>query len=408
MKLYFSGIAGTGIRPLAELAAKAGYEVFGSDANTPKDNDLEDLGAVAFYGKQDGKFLKNIYDKNGIDWFIYTSALTEDHPELKTAKALGLKISKRDEFLAHFIDEKKLKLIAVAGTHGKTTTTAMIVWTLQELGHPASHIVGTTMQWAKAGDYISNSEYFIYEADEYDRNFLSFHPWLSIIITEDYDHTDIYKTKAEYHEAFEQFRRQSERVIENINANPKIELVGDLRRKDASLAFEAVKQALPDVDDKTIIGALNSFPGAGRRFERIKGNLFTDYAHHPKEIRATLMMAKELVQKERLSGVVAIYQPHQNIRQVEMKDLYKDAFLSADKLFWLPTFLTREDPKLKIITPGEFINKLENRDIAEEADLDDKLLRKVHQLLLDNYLVILLSAGPADTWLRENIDTILA
>ena len=91
-----------------------------------------------------------------------------------------------------------------------------------------------------------------------------------------------------------------------------------------------------------------------------------------------------------------------------MKDLYKDAFLSADKLFWLPTFLTTEDPKLKIITPDEFINKLENRDIAEEADLDDKLLRKVHQLLLDNYLVILLSAGPADTWLRENIDTILA
>ncbi len=408
MKLYFSGIAGTGIRPLAELAAKAGYEVYGSDMNAPIDNDLEDLGANASYGIQDGKFLEDVYDESEIDWFIHTSALAEDHPELKKAKELGIKISKRDEFLAHFIDEKKLKLVAVAGTHGKTTTTAMLVWALQELKHPASHIVGTTMQWAKAGDYIEDSEYFVYEADEYDRNFLRFNPWLSIITVEDYDHADIYKTRDEYHEAFEQFRKQSTDVIENIETNVNIKLVGDLRRKDATLALEAVRRIYPDIDEEEIIEKLNKFPGAGRRFECLGKNLFTDYAHHPKEIKATLMMAKEFVQKEKLSGVVAVYQPHQNVRQVEIKDSYKDAFLSADRLFWLPTFLTREDPKLKIITPKEFISGLENGHIAEEADLNDELIEKLHQLLMNNYLVILLSAGPADSWLRNNIDAIQA
>lgn len=403
MKVYFSGIAGTGIRPLAEVACKAGYQVFGSDlGERPEPDELAELGIEARYESQDGSFLREIYEREGIDWFVYTSALPEDHPELVLACELGVKVSKRDEFLATLIAEKNLKLVAIAGTHGKTTTTAMIVWALHELGKKIGYIVGTTLPWAISGDFTSEAEYFVYEADEYDRNFLSYQPWLSVVTVEDYDHPDIYPTEEDYHAAFAQFRTQSGRVIENVGEEASLTLAGELRRKDASLAAEAILAMYPDLDKSEVVDALNRFPGAGRRFEKVLDGLYSDYAHHPHEIKATLEMAKEMAKKDNLTGVVAVYQPHQNIRQTENRDGYREAFMAADKIFWLPTFLTREDPKLRIIEPEEFVASLENKDAAEAADLNEDLAEKIRQLLTENYLVILMSAGPADKWLRDN------
>ena len=89
-------------------------------------------------------------------------------------------------------------MVAVAGTHGKTTTTSMIVWACLKLGLPAAYIVGSTLGFAPSGSYKESDEYFIYEADEYDRNFLKYHPWLSVIVSVSYDHPDIYKTPEEY------------------------------------------------------------------------------------------------------------------------------------------------------------------------------------------------------------------
>ncbi len=402
MKVYFSGISGTGIGPLAELAQDAGYEICGSDLHRGAIADEMDArGVIVSYGAQDGSFLQKCHGEGKIDWFVYTSALPKDHAELKLAQELGIHCSKRDEFLAELVREKNLKMIAVAGTHGKTTTTSMLVWAFEQLNVPISYLVGTTLPWGNGGRFDNASEFFIYEADEYDRNFLAYHPYIAAITSVDYDHMDIYPTVEDYRAAFEQFESQSEIVVKNTTVSEEITLVGELRRIDASIALEVVMKACPDIEREKVIEALNNFPGTGRRFEKIVDGVYSDYGHHPVEIKATLEMAKELKERDGYKGVAAVYQPHQNVRQYEVRDLYKDAFLGADKVFWLPTYLVREDPNLAVLAPQELFSALDNAEIAEEAAADDTLAQKLRQLHDEGWIIILLTAGPADGWLRD-------
>ena len=402
MNVYFSGISGTGIGPLAELAQDAGYSVFGSDlAPGAISAALEERKINVSYGEQSGDFLQKVIEENGIDWFVYTSALPEDNAELKLARESGIKCTKRDEFLADLVDRKGLKMIAVAGTHGKTTTTAMIIWALKQLGIPASYLVGTTLSWDDSGKYKPESQYFIYEADEYDRNFLMYHPYISAITCIDYDHPDIYPTVEDYRNAFDQFMSQSKIVVKDTTVNSRIILVGGLRRQDASIALEVIERIAPELDFQKIIDVLNDFPGAGRRFERIVHGVFSDYAHHPNEIASTVKMAIELKERDNYAGLAVIYQPHQNTRQYEVRSGYKNAFVGADKIFWLPTYLTRENPDLAVLSPEELIEETVTQNQTEVVDLDDSLAETIHQLHDQNWLIILMTAGPADGWLRK-------
>ena len=402
MNVYFSGISGTGIGPLAELAQDAGYSVFGSDlAPGAISAALEERKINVSYGEQSGDFLQKVIEENGIDWFVYTSALPEDNAELKLARESGIKCTKRDEFLADLVDRKGLKMIAVAGTHGKTTTTAMIIWALKQLGIPASYLVGTTLSWDDSGKYQPESQYFIYEADEYDRNFLMYHPYISAITCIDYDHPDIYPTVEDYRNAFDQFMSQSKIVVKDTTVNSRIILVGGLRRQDASIALEVIERIAPELDFQKIIDVLNDFPGAGRRFERIVHGVFSDYAHHPNEIASTVKMAIELKERDNYAGLAVIYQPHQNTRQHEVRSGYKNAFVGADKIFWLPTYLTRENPDLTVLSPEELIEETATQNQTEVVDLDDSLAETIHQLHDQNWLIILMTAGPADGWLRK-------
>ncbi len=401
MKVYFSGISGTGIGPLAEFAQDAGFEVCGSDLHRGAISDeLAKRNIDVCYGEQDGAFLQKKIDEGEVDWFVYTSALPKDHPELKLAKTQHIKCSKRDEFIAELVEKKNLKMIAVAGTHGKTTTTAMLVWAFLQMEVPVSYLVGTTLGWAKSGNYDPKSEYFIYEADEYDRNFLAYHPYISVITVVDYDHPDIYPTQEDYDAAFAQFESQSENVVKNTTIDERINLIGELRRKDGSAALEALRMVC-SLSDDMLINVINRFPGVGRRFEEICEGVFSDYGHHPEEIRATVKMALELKERDGYDGLAIIYQPHQNTRQHKVRELYKDVFIGADKIFWLPTYLTREDPKLKILEPHEIYGFLNNATAVEEARADEKLAKRLHELRDDNWLIVLLTAGPADTWLRD-------
>ena len=145
---------------------------------------------------------------------------------------------------------------------------------------------------------------------------------------------------------------------------------------------------------------MNEFPGVGRRFEKIVDGLYTDYAHHPEEIAATVEIALEQAKMDAKAGVVVVYQPHQNTRQHKVKNGYAHAFDEATKVFWLPTYLTREDPLLNILTNTELAALVEGVD-AEAVELNDELKERLDQYLKDNYLVVLMTAGPADTWLRE-------
>lgn len=430
MNVYISGISGTGMGPLALMAKAAGFNVSGSDlAKGAVYDELVGAGINVDIGKQDGKFLREKLEQ-GLDWFVYTSALPDNHPELTLARENGVKCTKRDDFTAFLVEKLGLKMVAVAGTHGKTTTTAMIVWAAMKKRLPVSYIVGTTLGFAPSGAYHAGDKFFIYEADEYDRNFLKYHPWLSVIPSVSYDHPDIYPTIEDYEKAFSQFRSQSERVIEcygdKITDNggdgvrfkkDDFKLAGEARRIDAALAANAVRSMIMGNDetinveddakengkDKTdLVEILNGFPGVGRRFEKIADGVYSDYAHHPEEIAATVEIAQEESKMAGRKGVVVVYQPHQNTRQHEVRDGYRDVFLGVEKLYWLPTYLTRENPDLEVIQPYDFIAGLANAEVAESAELDDDLRKKLKEYLDDNYLVLLMTAGPADRWLRSN------
>ena len=392
--------------PLALMAKNAGLSVCGSDLSAGAIYpELTAQGIEVAIGPQDGEFLKQKIAE--VDWFVHTSALPADHPELVIAREAGIKITKRDELTAFLIEKLGLKMVAVAGTHGKTTTTSMITFASLKLGLPVAYIVGTTLGFASSGSYHEGDKYFIYEADEYDRNFLKFHPWLAALPFVSYDHPDIYPTEADYLAAFDQFKSQCGVIIEDLPTDSRLNLAGAARRHDATLAMAAVRKMLEDlnrtdISDEQIIAVLNEFPGVGRRFEKISDGCYTDYAHHPEEVAVTIEMAKEEAARLNKKGVVVVYQPHQNTRQHEVYAGYKDAFIHADKVFWLPTYLTRENPELEVLEPGFFINLLSNKEVAEAANLDEDLAAKIKALRDENYLILMLTAGPADAWFRKN------
>lgn len=408
MNIYISGISGTAMGPLALFARQAGHQVFGTDLQSgPVSSELLAANIQFTTGPdtQSGDFLRQIHHRHPIDWLVHTSAINHEHPELQLASSLGIKISKRDEFISFLIDQLDLKLIAIAGTHGKTTTTSMIIWACHQLGLPVSYLVGSTLPFAPSGAYQSETKYLIYEADEYDRNFLHYRPWLSAICSVSYDHPDIYPTETDYHAAFAQFRSQSQSIIEADRPDPRLTLAGEIRRLDATIAFAVVQKLAEDhnfsLDQNNLITTLNAFPGAGRRFEQIIPGVYSDYAHHPEEISATIALALEQAKLEGRASLTVVYQPHQNSRQHQVKNGYKKAFLGADQIYWLPTFLTREDPNLPILSPAELSSLLENHNRCQTANLDQHLANRLLEAWKGNSLVLLLTAGPADSWFRQ-------
>lgn len=417
MRIYFSGIGGVAIGPLAEMAIGAGHEVCGSDRAAGLMTEALKRAGITVSFDQSGKFLRSEHQQAPFDWFVYTAALPADHPELVLARQLGIRTSKRDELLAQIIADKQLKLIAVTGTHGKTTTTGMLVWTLQQLGVPVSHLVGSTLSFGPSGRFDPASQFLIYECDEFDRNFLHFSPWLSLITSVDYDHPDTFPTPDDYRAAFRQFGEQSTRVITwredadvftpaNVTVleqtDPQITLAGEHNRRNGTLAMRAAmlvqEAAALEIEAEAIITALNTFPGTGRRFEKLADNLYTDYGHHPSEIAATLQLAHELNDR-----VVLVYQPHQNIRQHEVRERYTDEiFAHASEIYWLPTYLTREDPNLPVLTPEELTRQL-TTDKVHIAQLDKTLWHTIEQQRARGALVLGMGAGTIDGWLREQL-----
>lgn len=415
MRIYFSGIGGVGIGPLAEIAHDAGYDVCGSDREPSlMTQQLAERG-IAISLDQSGENLRTQAAAAPIDRFVYTAALPADHPELVAAAELGIAAVKRDVLLGEIVREKHLKLIAIAGTHGKTTTTGMMVWIMKQLQLPVSYCVGTTLSFGPSGVYDPASEYFVYECDEFDRNFLNFNPYVSLITSVDYDHPDTYPTRGEYLAAFRQFVDQSglaigwaadldpmnlqQETVWHLQGNEVMpfRLAGAHNRRNATLVAKACEY-LSLCANNTATELLASFPGTARRFERLGDNLYTDYGHHPVEIASTLQMARELV-----PHVVLVYQPHQNIRQHELRDQYTDCMQLADQIYWLPTYLTREDPLLPVLTPEQLSAQLTNLDHVHLAELNDQLWQAIQSARASGALVLCMGAGTIDGWVRERL-----
>ncbi len=419
MRVFFSGIGGVGIGPLAQIARKAGYSVVGSDTVSSLTTDkLRDEGVSLEIGEQTGEFLRQEHANEPIEYFVYTAALAPDHAELRAAHELGIMCLKRDGLLARILNEKRLDMIAVAGTHGKTTTAGLMVWVMKQLGLPVSYSVGTTLRFGPSGDYDPESRYFIYECDEYDRNFLHYTPELSLITSYDYDHPDTYPTVESYKEAFNAFIDQSNHTMlwhdteqalapwstdvtvydESIPLD-HLHLAGAHLRHNAFLVERAILRLFPDTPYHNLVAAINSFPGTDRRMELLTDNLYSDYGHHPAEIAATLEGAKEIS-----DHVVLVYQPHQNVRQHLIRDEYTDEiFASADDIYWLPTYLSRENPDLEILTPEELSSHISDRHKLHVSQLNDQLWQAIETHIENDHLVVAMGAGSIDEWLRTHL-----
>lgn len=418
MHIYFSGVGGVGIGPLTEIARDAGYQVSGSDRDESLMTQQLAGSGISIAIGQDGSQIAAIHNTHPIDWFVYTAALPDDHPELVFAREHGIRSSKRDELLAEIIREKGLKLIAACGTHGKTTTTSLLVWALKQLNVPISYSVGATLKFGPSGLFDPQSTLFVYECDEFDKNMLHFEPHLSLITSIDHDHFDTYPTAEDYSTAFVQFIEQSEyslmweRDLRYLHVDPRadfeaydehmdlshLKLPGDHIRHNAFLVEQAIKRLLPDASHDDVVSALNSFPGADRRMEKLGPNLYSDYGHHPSEIAAMLQLTRELS-----DHVVLVYQPHQNVRQHGIRDEYTDIMELAEKIYWLPTYLTREHPGQEVLTPQQLSEKLTNRDAVEFAEFNDELWQAIERERAGGKLVLVMGAGPIDGWVRQRL-----
>lgn len=428
MHIYFSGIGGAGISPLAQIAHKAGYKVSGSDLQpTPYIEYLQKHGVDDIHIGQDYESIAALHDKTPIDWFVRSSAVPDDAEELRFCHEQGIKASKRDEFLNFILQDKGLKLVAIAGTHGKTTATAMSVWLFKQLGQPFSYLLPAKTNFAEMGDYVDGSEFFVYECDEFDRNFLAFEPFLSLITGVSWDHHEIFPTREEYQEAFRDFIGQSRHTflwqedadylgleespllgIENADTPDirKIALKGQYNRLDAWLAVQTVRHATgAPLED--LLGYIDAFPGLQRRMERIVPNLYSDYAHTVEKIRGAMSVALEMA-AEQDQDVVVVYEPLTNRRQHYIQNDYKDCFAGAAQVYWVPSYLAREDPDQRVLPPEELIARLSDPSLAVPAERDAKLKRTIESHLKKGDMVVAMAGGGGgslDDWLRKEFQS---
>lgn len=425
MHIFFSGIGGTGMGPLALIAKQAGFEVSGSDKQASAYTKQLQQAGVQLYIGQTTQAIAAEHAKNPIDWLAFSSSVTREnpnHPELVFAKEHDIKTSKRDELLNLILQKTGLKLVGIAGTHGKSTTTSMIIWLFHKLGIPIGYSVGAKIPFGPMGQLAEGSEYFVYECDEFDRNFLAFHPHAAAITGIGWDHHEIFPTEQSVKDAFTTFLNQCqqamlwERDSQFINltadsrytildeAEPSITLAGTFNRQDATLAVNIVAQ-LTGKPHAKLIDAINEFPGLTQRMEQLAPNLYTNYAHTPEKIRGGMDTAFELARKNN-QDVVVIYEPLTNRRQHYIKDDYKDSFAGAKKLYWVPTYLAREDPNLPVLSPAQLIPHLQNADIAEPAELNNQLASHIGIHLKQGTMVVAMGAsgpGSLDEWLRKNV-----
>src|SRR5512147_3119198 len=195
--VHFIGIGGSGLSAIARLLLESGYTVSGSDrALTPFAEQVRKAGATVYIGHHP-RYLQ------GADWVVRSSAVTDDNPEVIGAKQAGIPVYKRADFLGRLMEDKTG--IAIAGTHGKTTTTAMTAWVLSQLGRDPSFIVGGVVNNLGVNAHAGKGKVFVIEADEYDNMFLGLKPQIAVVTSVEHDHPDFFPTLTEMFDAFEKF-----------------------------------------------------------------------------------------------------------------------------------------------------------------------------------------------------------
>jgi UDP-N-acetylmuramate--alanine ligase len=340
--IHFVGIGGIGMSGLARLFLHEGKTVSGSDAKeTPLTQALQKEGATVFYTQVPENIESKVSD-TVLDLVVYTEAMPHDHPELLKARELGIATMNYFEALAMVANE--YYLIAVAGTHGKTTTTAMLIDIFEEASFDPSAIVGSLRSKTGSNYRAGKSKYFIVEACEYKRDFLTLKPDVLIITNLELEHVDYYKDLEDVQSAFRELAEKvpvdgaiianatDQSILPILPTGPSCRIIDYRQYIDLSLklrqpglhnrlnaaAATAVARFI-GIEQTTINSALENFAGTARRFE-YKGDcnnapVYDDYAHHPTEIAASIAGARELYPDKKLT---VVFQPHTYSRTQEL------------------------------------------------------------------------------------------
>jgi UDP-N-acetylmuramate--alanine ligase len=361
-RLHFVGIGGAGMSGLALVCARLGASVTGSDqADSSYMERLRAAGLEPVVGHE----AANLPEGAEV---VVSTAIPADNPELALARERGIEPVHRGRLLAELCAEKRL--IAIAGTHGKTTTTAMVAWALRELGAaPAFFIGGEAPRLGQEGEAANagwgEGEWVVAEADESDASFLELRPEIAVVTNVEMDHHSRWGSMAELHEAFERFVAPARGLVisaEDLDwlaaggeeaalrfdasspgpANLALAVPGEHNLRNARAALAAAELAGFDLD--AAARALASFPGVRRRLE-LKGrrgplHIYDDYAHHPTEVRAALSALRDL-QPTRL---IAVFQPHLYSRTKALAEELGAALALADEAVVLDVYAAREQP----------------------------------------------------------------
>ncbi len=403
-KIHMMGISGSGMSGVASLASKMGYEVTGCDIKT---------------NGHDVNHLKNV------DLLIVSPALLyseNKHPEL--VEGISKKIvTTWEEFLGTTLAKNK-KIIAVAGTHGKSTTTAMVGKLLEDNGFDPLVMIGAKVKSWDGNSRFGEGEHFVVEADEFNDNFLHYKPEIAIINNIEFDHPDYFNSEKQLFESFSKFVNnlvgvkilivnwdnegvrnllegldleritliKYSRELKEINYNLKV--FGDHNITNALGVIELGK--VLGISEDKIIKSLESFEGIGRRMEEVGKNVFDDYAHHPTAIKTTLLGLREKYQDK---NIWAIIEPHGYSRTKALLNFYKDAFESADKVVVGPIFKARDKETFGVTSQD--IKKVANHKNVRAVDSIDEILETVKEEVKPNDIFVVMGAGNSNKWAEE-------
>jgi UDP-N-acetylmuramate--alanine ligase len=419
--VHFVGIGGIGMSGIAEVLLSLGYKVSGSDvSDSPNIEKLKKLGAQVFIGHNGSNCLDATV-------MVYSSAINESNPEIRYAKKNNIPLMRRAEMLAELMRLKHG--LAVAGTHGKTTTTSFLATILQESDFDPTYIIGGVVKNLDGHAKVGEGKYLVAEADESDGSFLLLNPIMSIITNIDNDHLDHYGSEEKLEEAFLEFANsvpfyghcflnyddpKIKKLItkmrkpfvtfgmsEDETSEPPNYWAQNVSHSELSSSFElyldgekVCQMTVPLPGDHNILNALGAiamthqmgldlkliqrsikkFDGVGRRFQKLFDNkkmkVVDDYGHHPTEIRETVKTALSVAQGQ---DVIVVFEPH---RYTRTRDCWKDflhCFNGIKKLYVAPIYAASEKSLPGISTQGLVadINRLHPNLSVEISDMHE-------------------------------------
>ena len=425
LKVHFIGIGGIGVSALARYYLANGHQVSGSDLTSSEITEaLKKQGAKIIIGKHKES---NIDTKNLPDLVIYSPAVQPDNPELKAVKKKGIKCLSYPQALGELT--KQHFTIAVSGTHGKSTTTALIGLLLVKAGLDPTVIVGTKLkEFGDSNCRVGKSKYLVIEADEHFASFLNYWPKIIVITNIEKDHLDYYKNLRNILRAFKEYishlsgdgvliaNRDDKNVRKIIKKYEGQKFLYSLKQKEAlklkkilkipgehnvsnALAALTVAQVLK-ISDKTAFKALSEYRGSWRRFEEknlkiknLKLKIINDYGHHPTEIRVTLKAAREKWPKKK---IWCVYQPHQYQRTYYLFKDFVKVFqkVPVDKLIITDIYdvAGREEKKIKEkISAKKIVQAVANSSTIYLPK--EKIIDYLKQNLKSGEIVIIMGAG---------------